>query len=110
MRRHFISVTIMAFLLGVTLGFMAGKAHAQQNTYSDQYGRVVGQGSTVGNQTTYSDQYGRTLGYGYQVGNQTTYVDQYGRTLGYESQIGTNPYPNSNPNISDSMPAPFTGR
>jgi phospholipase/lecithinase/hemolysin len=110
MRRHIISWTILTFLVGVTLGFIVGKAEAQQNTYSDQYGRTLGYGSTVGNQTTYSDQYGRTLGYGYQVGNQTTYVDQYGRTLGYESQIGTNPYPQSNPYGPNAMPAPFTGR
>jgi hypothetical protein len=110
MKRHIISLTIVTFLLGLVLGFIGGKAHAQQNTYTDQYGRVVGQGSTVGIQTTYSDQYGRTVGYGYQVGNQTTYVDQYGKTLGYESQLGTNPIPQSNPYGPNAMPDPFTKR
>lgn len=107
MRRHIISLTIFTFLIGLVLGFFVGHAHAQQNTYSDQYGRTLGYGNTVGNQTTYSDQYGRTLGYGYQVGNQTTYVDQYGRTLGYENSIGSNQYPQSNPYGPNAMPDPF---
>ena len=110
MRRHFISSMMLMFLLGMVFGFMSGKAHAQQNTYSDQYGRTLGYGSIVGNQTTYSDQYGRTLGYAYQVGNQTTYVDQYGRTLGYESQLGTNPYPQTNQYGPNAMPSPFMER
>lgn len=110
MKRHIISLTIAVFLLGLVFGFIGGKAHAQTNTYSDQHGRTLGQGATVGNQTTYSDQYGRTLGYGYQVGNQTTYVDQYGRTLGYENAIGSNPYPQNNPYSANAMPDPFTRR
>lgn len=110
MRRHIISLTILVFLLGLTFGFIAGKANAQTNTYSDQYGRTLGYGATVGNQTTYSDQYGRTLGYAYQTGNQTTYVDQYGKTLGYESGIGSNPYPQDNPYGPNAMPDPFTRR
>jgi hypothetical protein len=88
----------------IALCLIAGAASAQQTTYSDASGRVVGYGFTNGIQTTYSDSAGRVVGYGAQVGNQTTVSNGAGQVTGYSSQINTNPNPQSNPYQPQAMP------
>lgn len=61
---------------------------AQQTTYSDASGRVIGYGSTVGNQTTYSDAGGRVIGYESQNGISSTYSNSMGQVTGYGSTLG----------------------
>jgi hypothetical protein len=98
----------MRKLIFVATVLLAGAAHAQTTTYSDNMGRVIGYGSTVGNQTTYSDSFGRVVGYESQNGISSTYSNSMGQVTGYGSTLGQpqpyTPYtptqmPSFNPNV-----------
>jgi len=69
-------VWIGGLLLGASIGMKDCKA--QQSTYTDKTGAVVGYSYKSGNQTTYVDKTGKTYGYEYRAGNQSTYVSPTG--------------------------------
>jgi len=69
--------------LALTLASLATEAPAQQRTYYDASGRVVGRAATdnQGTVTTYDSQ-GRVIGRQTTTGNTTTIYDASGRNVG----------------------------